>query len=130
MLGGIVWRLAVEHINFSTTLLGPTASVIPGSKYANDNTNIFLGDDICTQWEIELICGAVVCTTGMYKFSFIKTYSYLLFSQMIRDMPVSNGGGHHIRLGLNGVPNCIGRTHMRGSLMIGCKNYDLARLVH
>lgn len=67
--GGITWRLAVEHVSFSTTLLGPTASVVSGCKYANDKEELYLGDDILTNREMELICGAVVCMTGMYYFS-------------------------------------------------------------
>ncbi|KAF8181576.1 hypothetical protein BJ912DRAFT_854611 [Pholiota molesta] len=72
LLGGIVWRLAVEHVSFSTALLGPTASVLTGSKHANDDTNMFLGDDICTQREIDLICGAVVCTSNDSRRASIK----------------------------------------------------------
>lgn len=78
--GGIIWRLAVEHVSFFTTLVGPTASVKSGSKYVSNDEAMFLGDDKCTHRELELICGAVVCTTSMYHFIFIIFSTYVVFS--------------------------------------------------
>jgi hypothetical protein len=66
MAGGIVWRLAI-HVGFTGVLMGPTAAVMNtkiGESFPVIGASISLWDDICTERELDLICGAYVCFNG------------------------------------------------------------------
>ncbi|KAF4618020.1 hypothetical protein D9613_012862 [Agrocybe pediades] len=57
--GGIIWRLAV-HLSFSTVLDGKPALADGTVKYVDEEDNGFF-DDICTEEEMDKICGAYTC---------------------------------------------------------------------
>ena len=66
MSGGIVWRLAIT-VGFTAVLMGPTAVVRTekiGESFPIVGNPLALWDDICTERELDLICGANVCFNG------------------------------------------------------------------
>jgi hypothetical protein len=73
--GGIVWRLVVETLSFDDALRGPSlaTTVHRNGLSVTDLTGDLLGDDDLTQVELDLICGAYICYTGM--FSYLTSYT-------------------------------------------------------
>ena len=65
--GGIVWRLAVEILSFDETLQGPSPAVTSDENRFSVRTGRedILVDDELTQLELNMICGAYECYTGM-----------------------------------------------------------------
>ena len=62
--GGFVWRLAMQTMGFDDVLKGPSSEVSIHRNGYKVNKNLW--DDELTEIELDLICGAYVCFTGMY----------------------------------------------------------------
>lgn len=68
--GGIVARLAREHIDNDVGALGPSTAVTThnvGFVLTTMDNNVYM-DDILTKDEINIICGLHRCRTGAYVF--------------------------------------------------------------
>ena len=66
MSGGIVWRLALNE-SFATVLAGPTAALEKtrlGISFQSEHSSFRLWDDICTDRELDILCGANICFNG------------------------------------------------------------------
>ena len=77
--GGIVARLAREHIDLDDTALGPSTSVTLhniGYHATTPDGKIYM-DDSLTEEEIQLICGLYKCHNGVYHLC-IKGFSFSL----------------------------------------------------
>lgn len=62
LAGGIIWRLAIEHLSADTVLCGPSSYASTLCDLVNSETSIY--DDRLTDREIEAICGLHLCFTG------------------------------------------------------------------
>ena len=65
--GGIVARIAREHIAVDSVLLGPSSSMIVHrlGMHITDMSGLEFWDDNLTENEIGIICGVHRCFTGM-----------------------------------------------------------------
>jgi len=65
--GGIVARIAREHIAIDSALLGPSSAVIAHrlGMHVTDPRGLEFWDDDLTENEIGIICGVHRCFTGM-----------------------------------------------------------------
>ncbi|KAF8576051.1 hypothetical protein K439DRAFT_1368308, partial [Ramaria rubella] len=64
MHGGIVWRLAVEHICPESVLIGPTNEVFRIGEVIRPDGEHEYWDDTLSGGELNLICGVYHCETG------------------------------------------------------------------
>ena len=66
--GGIVARIAREHIAIDSALLGPSSAVTTHrlGMHVTDNRGLEFWDDDLTENEIGIICGAYRCFTGIF----------------------------------------------------------------
>jgi len=66
LAGGLIWRLALEHLGMESVGLGPSTVVQNGIGYVFEapNRQVY-GDDGLTKDELEVICGLYRCYTGM-----------------------------------------------------------------
>ena len=72
-----MWRLVVETLSFDDALRGPSLATTVhrnGLSVTDLPTGDLLGDDDLTQVELDLLCGAYICYTGM----FLHLISYIL----------------------------------------------------
>ena len=77
LVGGLVWRLALEHLGMESVSFGPSSAVVQhglGYLFKVPDGQIYI-DDGLTQNELEVICGLYRCYTGMIVlFSFILSH--------------------------------------------------------
>lgn len=66
LYGGVMWRLALEHIGAESAVLGPSVSVLDNGL--GDIVHVegvgFVGDDKLTDDELAIICGLYHVSTG------------------------------------------------------------------
>jgi hypothetical protein len=68
--GGIVWRLVLDILSFDDALRGPSLATTvhrQGLSVTDPQTGDRLCDDDLTQGELDLLCGAYICYTGMFQ---------------------------------------------------------------
>jgi len=73
--GGLVWRLALEHLGLESVSFGPSSAAVQhglGHVFKAPDGQIYIDDDL-TQNELEVICGLYRCHTGM-----VILFSYTL----------------------------------------------------
>lgn len=66
--GGIVWRIAFSRSSFTDVLSGPTSQLLLhnlGRTFRSDDGHSEWCDDICSEHELDAICGAYICFQGM-----------------------------------------------------------------
>jgi hypothetical protein len=68
MRGGIIWRLAIEHIGPESILVGPTDGVFDNGDVWRPLGPMEFWDDSLTDEEIDLICGVYKVDTGKMLF--------------------------------------------------------------
>lgn len=67
--GGLVWRLASEHLSLDAAIAGPSRAAVVdrvGFHIKDPYSDDELWDDELTEREINLICGHYICYTGMF----------------------------------------------------------------
>ncbi|KAF8575676.1 hypothetical protein K439DRAFT_1369267 [Ramaria rubella] len=64
MYGGIIWRLAIEHIGPEHVLIGPTDEVYRNGEVIRPDGDHEYWDDFLSVEELDLICGVYHCETS------------------------------------------------------------------
>ena len=67
--GGIIWRIAVEVLSFDDVLRGPslTTTIQNRGFCVSDQLDSF-ADDMLTDVEFDLLSGAYICYTGVFRY--------------------------------------------------------------
>jgi len=69
LAGGLLWRLALEHLGEESASFGPSSAVLEhGLGFVCTMENQVFGDDELTHDEIAVICGLYYQCTGMLVF--------------------------------------------------------------
>jgi hypothetical protein len=66
--GGLIWRLGIETLSINDALRGPSVAVTVarhGFSTRHPTLGVQMWDDDLTPDELDLICGAYICYTGM-----------------------------------------------------------------
>jgi hypothetical protein len=76
--GGIVGRLAKEHLEVDSVIFGPSSCVIAHRLgYSVEAAGITYWDDGLTDDELAVICGLYCCYTGMFTSSYFILSNYV-----------------------------------------------------